>query len=204
MSDEQEMSEEVRSLEQQLDCATEFCRQYQIEVEQLKERIKELESQLEQEQTKEDFETWCWNPSVDSVNFDTSKNDAGEYIDMQTNGAYQAWTYLKAQQPAQEPVFDPNLFDLATLILSDCGISENNQRLYDRVLERLIKATDKPQEPVTQDPEWVVNDLGELGVKVNERFYFLYKGDSLEYKNGKHDDGSDMLYRMVGKRESSS
>ncbi len=22
-----------------------------------------------------------------------------------------------------------------------------------------------------------------------------------EYKNGKHDDGSDMLYRMVGKRE---
>ena len=51
---------------------------------------------------KEDFEDWCWNPSVNSVNFDTSKNDAGEYIDMQTNGAYQAWIYLKAQQSAQE------------------------------------------------------------------------------------------------------
>lgn len=37
-------------------------------------------------------------------------------------------------------IFDPNLFELATLILSDCGISENNQPLYDRVLGRLINA----------------------------------------------------------------
>lgn len=39
-----------------------------------------------------------------------------------------------------QPIFDPNLFELATLILSDCGISENNQPLYDRVLGRLINA----------------------------------------------------------------
>jgi len=50
-------------------------------------------------------------------------------------------------------------------------------------------------------PQWIVNDLGELGVKIGERFFFLYKGDNIEYETGKHDDGSPMLYRIVGKRE---
>jgi hypothetical protein len=47
---------------------------------------------------------------------------------------------------------------------------------------------------------WVVNDIAELGVEINGRVFFLYKGGSLEY-NGLHDDGSPMLVRMVGKRE---
>ena len=51
------------------------------------------------------------------------------------------------------------------------------------------------------DVEWVVNDNSELGVKIGNRFFFLYKGDSLVYKDGKHDDGSPMLWRLVGKRE---
>lgn len=56
------------------------------------------------------------------------------------------------------------------------------------------------------EPEWIVNSNGELGVKVDGRFYFLYKGDSLEYAGGSdgivhHDDGPPMMYRMVGKRE---
>ena len=56
------------------------------------------------------------------------------------------------------------------------------------------------------EPEWIVNDDGELGVKVGRRFYFLYKGDNLEYKDGvdgiaHHDDGTQMKYRPVGKRE---
>lgn len=59
------------------------------------------------------------------------------------------------------------------------------------------------------EPNWIVNDLGELGVEVDGRFYFLYKGGNLEY-GGKysshegvaiHDDGTPMRYRMVGKRE---
>ena len=50
-------------------------------------------------------------------------------------------------------------------------------------------------------PSWIVNDLGELGVMVNEVAYFLYKGDNIVYEDAKHDDGSPMLYRMVGKRE---
>jgi hypothetical protein len=50
-------------------------------------------------------------------------------------------------------------------------------------------------------PVWIINDLGELGVKIEERCFFLYKGDNLEYESGKHDDGTPMMYRIVGKRE---
>lgn len=61
-----------------------------------------------------------------------------------------------------------------------------------------------------EDVKWIVNDLGELGVEIDGRCFFLYKGESLEYegkdeaaKDGvcRHDDGSQMLYRRVGKRE---
>ena len=51
------------------------------------------------------------------------------------------------------------------------------------------------------EPIWIVNDLGELGVKIGNRFFFLYKGESLEYENGTHDDGSPIMWRAVGKRE---
>jgi len=60
------------------------------------------------------------------------------------------------------------------------------------------------------EPQWIVNDLGELGVKVDARFFFLYKGrsleygdddESVEYGSALHDDGTPMMYRMVGKRE---
>lgn len=56
--------------------------------------------------------------------------------------------------------------------------------------------------------EWVVNDSGELGVRIinpvhpdGDRFFFLYKGYSIEYSNGEHDDGSPMYWREVYKRE---
>jgi hypothetical protein len=51
------------------------------------------------------------------------------------------------------------------------------------------------------EPKWIVNDMGELGVMVEGRAYFLYKGDNIEYETGLHDDGTPILYRMVGKRE---
>lgn len=58
-------------------------------------------------------------------------------------------------------------------------------------------------------PTWIVNDLGELGVKIDDRLFFLYKGDNIEYGDlgnvhdgfACHDDGSRMRYRIVGKRE---
>lgn len=43
-----------------------------------------------------------------------------------------------------------------------------------------------------KDVEWIVNDMGELGVKINDQFFFLYKGYS--YRDGKK-------WRHVFKRE---
>ena len=67
--------------------------------------------------------------------------------------------------------------------------------------------------------EWVVNDLAELGVKIGDQFFFLYKGTSLVYgalepdptKPPIHEEGGDplvgykagdpMRWRHVRKRE---
>lgn len=51
------------------------------------------------------------------------------------------------------------------------------------------------------DVQWIVNDNAELGVKIGDQFFFLYKGHSLVYKSGQHDDGSPLMWRPVGKRE---
>ena len=42
--------------------------------------------------------------------------------------------------------------------------------------------------------EWIVNEDAELGVLVDGECFFLYKGDSIIYKE-------DMKIRTVGKRE---
>lgn len=49
--------------------------------------------------------------------------------------------------------------------------------------------------------EWVVNDSAELGVKIGQRFFWCYKGRSLVYRDGTHDDGTPMYWRPVFKRE---
>ena len=51
------------------------------------------------------------------------------------------------------------------------------------------------------DVEWVVNDNAELGVRIRGQCFFLYKGNSLVYETAKHDDGTPMFVRTVGKRE---
>lgn len=51
------------------------------------------------------------------------------------------------------------------------------------------------------DVEWVTNDNAELGVKIGNQFFFLYKGHSLVYESGTHDDGTPMQWRHVFKRE---
>lgn len=51
------------------------------------------------------------------------------------------------------------------------------------------------------DVEWVVNDLAELGVKIGNQFFFCYKGHSLIYDDGTHDDGRPMMWRPIFKRE---
>lgn len=56
----------------------------------------------------------------------------------------------------------------------------------------------KPLSP--EQVEWVVNDIGELGVRISGTSFFLYKGESIVYPR-KQEDGSPMKVRRVQKRE---
>lgn len=47
------------------------------------------------------------------------------------------------------------------------------------------------------DVQWIVNDNAELGVMVNGKAFFLYKGHSLTYESATHDNGTPMYYRPV-------
>lgn len=55
--------------------------------------------------------------------------------------------------------------------------------------------------------EWVTNDIAELGVKIGNQFFFLYKGESLVYEDPRHEgdgdfpEGAPMMWRPVFKRE---
>ena len=75
--------------------------------------------------------------------------------------------------------------------------------LYGKIVDALAStATSYSDSTDAQTPpEWVVNSMGELGVKINCRFYFLYKGENIEYEEGLHDNGDPILWRLVGKRE---
>lgn len=70
---------------------------------------------------------------------------------------------------------DKTLLEAAKLIVEGAGLSAPNAR----------------------DVKWVVNDLSELGVKIAGRFFFLYKGESIEYSG----DGEPAMWRPVEKRE---
>ncbi|MFC1751660.1 hypothetical protein ACFLY5_00755 [Patescibacteria group bacterium] len=71
-------------------------------------------------------------------------------------------------------------------------------RLMDAIKKRVLRRLTGPLS--AEEVEWVVNDIGELGVRIYGRSYYLYKGKSLVYR-GTHDDGSPMRERPVAKRE---
>lgn len=83
---------------------------------------------------------------------------------------------------------------------------------------RLTAAFQAPKRLTSDQVEWVVNDLGELGVKIGNQFFFLYKGYSLVYGQYNADPtipvvhergnskagyaaGDVFKWRPVGKRE---
>lgn len=62
---------------------------------------------------------------------------------------------------------------------------------------------EQPKNVLSADAvEWVVNSLAELGVKIGDQFFFLYKGESLVYHEDDSDEfGAPLQWRHVGKRE---
>jgi len=51
------------------------------------------------------------------------------------------------------------------------------------------------------DVIWITNDNAELGVRIGNKCFFLYKGESLTYDDKMHDNGTPMMIRTVGKLE---
>ncbi|WP_150790034.1 hypothetical protein [Pandoraea iniqua] len=101
--------------------------------------------------------------------------------------------------------------DFTNLVAENSSLRLDVQRLEKQVLQLneelhtadLVRAADAPQVGNLRDDqvEWVVNDIAELGVKIGQQFFWLYKGRSLVYEEAKHDDGSPMHWRHVFKRE---
>jgi hypothetical protein len=74
---------------------------------------------------------------------------------------------------------------------------------YSQLLEDIRKEAEAGFGPRLEDKtvQWVVNSLGELGVKIGDRFFFLYKGCSLEYSHDPMDKEPKIRWTYVGKRE---
>lgn len=52
-----------------------------------------------------------------------------------------------------------------------------------------------------KDVVWVVNEYNEVGVLINGQAFFMYKGESIEYKRLLPDSATKLKLRKVGKRE---
>lgn len=96
--------------------------------------------------------------------------------------------------------------------LPPAGIQEENERLREALRianernaqlekDKTLLAELAAEYTKVEPPAWIVNHLGELGVEVGGRQFFLYKGDSLEYGTSESAEESVVMYRRVQKRE---
>lgn len=74
-------------------------------------------------------------------------------------------------------------------------------RIPYKLVRKLLCKRVKMQNADRLAPQWIVNNLGELGVYVNDRYFFLYKGENIEYNKDANDECKPIMYRPVGKRE---
>ena len=79
----------------------------------------------------------------------------------------------------------------------ECHCDEDMARAANRILASPERSEHMAADSlVTKQVHWIVNSLGELGVRIGGRCFFLYKGESLRYSQA-----AGLLWRPVGKRE---
>lgn len=118
------------------------------------------------------------------------------------NSAWVAWQAALASKAVAQPVDVSEAF--SQFVIDHLGLNAltgEKISIYDAAEKAFHAGALLSPAVQVPEPKWIVNDLGELGVQVDGRCFFLYKGESLEYESGLHDDDSPMLYRIVGKRE---
>lgn len=61
----------------------------------LTQNFQRVLDEFDEEAERTKFEAWCWNDGPYSPNFFTERNELGDYVSDQTNGAWQAWLHLE-------------------------------------------------------------------------------------------------------------
>lgn len=64
------------------------------------------------------------------------------------------------------------------------------------MLKKIIRRLIGP--PKEKEVQWVVNELGELGVRIDGRSFFMWRGESLVYES---EPDSPKQQRLIGKWE---
>lgn len=123
-----------------------------------------------------------------------------------------ARTWVKAQLDAHSGKVGQPVYQIANDSIPS-GWSDVPRGAYDAWnttmfrKKRILFTTPQPAAQVVEgglkadDVQWITNDNAELGVKIGNQFFFLYKGYSLVYESGMHDNDTPMMWRPVFKRE---
>lgn len=92
-----------------------------------------------------------------------------------------------------------SLYELTTGVSLDVDVLQNILSANPHLVENTHtpESTGGFNHKLTRmDVNWIVNTLGELGVRIGNQMFFCYKGESIDYG-----PDEDMRWRSVGKRE---